>query len=230
MKSRLLRRVAKSQKYQILCAIKKSNGLSVAELCQKVGLSYMGVKQHCIALEKDGYLDCWRRPKGMGRPEKAYRLTPLAQEFFPTFYTEFTTEILLASTKMFGPNAAERILFVIYQGYAENYLKRIKAQDIAQRITEFAEMRDLDGYMSEVLINQENNSVEIVEFNSPVLEIAEQYPIVKNLEQQLFQKVLGYPIIRNEERTSGLYRCSFQVEIPAQDFESVAARSRVAAA
>ena len=115
MKSKLLRKLAKSQKYLILAEIKRSQGLSVSQLCDRVNLSYMGVKQHCVSLEKDGYLDTWRRPKGMGRPEKAYRLTPLAQEFFPSEHTNFTGEILRSLEEVYGPAAPEKILYQIYQ-------------------------------------------------------------------------------------------------------------------
>ena len=46
MKSKLLRKLAKSQKYLILAEIKRSQGLSVSQLCERINLSYMGVKQH----------------------------------------------------------------------------------------------------------------------------------------------------------------------------------------
>lgn len=214
MKSRLLRKVAKSQKYQILACIKKSQGLSVAELCKKVGLSYMGVKQHCISLEKDGYLDSWRRPKGMGRPEKAYRLTPLAQEFFPTQYTDFTVEILDSALKMYGANAADKILYIIYQAKTEDYIKKIKSSDALGRASELAQLRETDGYMSEVIYKPQEKVFEIIEFNSPVVEIADRFHIIHTLEQQMFQKVLGFPVKRDEERISGLYRCIFQIDAP----------------
>ncbi|MDZ4814632.1 MAG: winged helix-turn-helix transcriptional regulator [Verrucomicrobiota bacterium] len=214
MKSRLLRKVAKSQKYQILTSIKKSQGLSVAELCKKVGLSYMGVKQHCISLEKDGYLDAWRRPKGMGRPEKAYRLTPLAQEFFPTQYTDLTAEILTSSIKMYGNDAADKILFLIYQALTEDYLKKIKATDAISRAQELTALREQAGYMAEVQINPTTKAFEILEYNSPVIEISDRFPIIQSLEQQLFQKVMGYPVKRSEERISGLYRCTFEIDAP----------------
>src|ERR1700733_9404027 len=106
MKSKLLRKLAKSQKYLILAEIKRSQGLSVSQLCERINLSYMGVKQHCVALEKDGYLDTWRRPKGMGRPEKAYRLTPSAQEFFPSEHTNFPAEVSPNPRAVFGPRRA----------------------------------------------------------------------------------------------------------------------------
>ncbi len=174
----------------------------------------MGIKQHCIALEKDGYLDCWRRPKGMGRPEKAYRLTPLAQEFFPTQYTELTLLILSASDKMFGSNAADKVLYSIYQDLAEDYLKKIKASDPLNRAHQLTALRDEDGYMSEVVFKEEEKTFEIVEYNSPVIGIADQFAIVRTLEEQLFQKVLGLPVKRVEERTSGLYKCVFQIDSP----------------
>ena len=53
----------------IVQAIKGSAGLSVAELSKILKMSYMGVKQHCVDLEKKGYLTTWRRPKKMGRPK-----------------------------------------------------------------------------------------------------------------------------------------------------------------
>jgi len=45
-------------------------------------MSYMGVKQHCVELEEEGYLDTWRRSKGIGRPEMIYRLTARSHELF----------------------------------------------------------------------------------------------------------------------------------------------------
>ena len=70
-----LRDIARPQVVAIFDAIKRSEGLSVAEIARELKMSYMGIKQHCLDLEKKGYLDTWRRPKEVGRPELAYRLT-----------------------------------------------------------------------------------------------------------------------------------------------------------
>jgi hypothetical protein len=34
----------------------RSRGLSVNELVRKMKMSYMGIKQHCLTLQRDGYL------------------------------------------------------------------------------------------------------------------------------------------------------------------------------
>jgi predicted ArsR family transcriptional regulator len=116
-----------------LAEIKRSQGLSVSQLCERINLSYMGVKQHCVALEKDGYLDTWRRPKGMGRPEKAYRLTPTAQEFFPSEHTNFTGEILKSLEQVYGPAAPEKILYQIYQNLTGRMQAKITGTSLEER-------------------------------------------------------------------------------------------------
>jgi predicted ArsR family transcriptional regulator len=209
MKSKLLRKLAKSQKYLIMAEIKRSQGLSVSQLCERINLSYMGVKQHCVALEKDGYLDTWRRPKGMGRPEKAYRLTTIAQEFFPSEHTNFTGEILKSLEQVYGPAAPEKILYQIYQNQMVKMQGKVTGHTVEERARSLAQLRDADGYMSEYYFNGDIQRHQIIEYNSPVLVIADQFKILTQLENTLLENVLGVRVQREEERVSGLYKCQF---------------------
>jgi predicted ArsR family transcriptional regulator len=209
MKSKLLRKLAKSQKYLILAEIKRSQGLSVSQLCERINLSYMGVKQHCVALEKDGYLDTWRRPKGMGRPEKAYRLTPSAQEFFPSEHTNFTRDILTSLEQVYGPAAPEKILYQIYQNHTVKIQARVTGTTLEERARSFASIRDQEGYMSEYYFNPDLQRHQIIEYNSPVLAIADQFRILTQLENSLIENILGVRVQREMERVSGLYKCQF---------------------
>jgi predicted ArsR family transcriptional regulator len=193
----------------ILAEIKRSQGLSVSQLCERINLSYMGVKQHCVALEKDGYLDTWRRPKGMGRPEKAYRLTVSAQEFFPSEHTNFTGEVLKSLEEVYGPAAPEKILYQIYRNQTVKIQARIAGHTLEERARSFAQLRDGDGYMSEYYFNPDFQKHQIVEYNSPVLPIADQFKIVTQLENTMIETVLGVRVKRDEERVSGLYKCQF---------------------
>ncbi|MDR2463271.1 MAG: winged helix-turn-helix transcriptional regulator [Verrucomicrobiales bacterium] len=205
-----LKRAPKNPKLSILTEIKRSQGLSVSELCERVGLSYMGVKQHCLALEREGYLDTWRRPKGMGRPEKAYRLTHTAQEFFPSEYGNFTTEILDSVREVYGANAADKILFNIYRNETEKLRAKINAYNLEDKMRQLAALREERGYMSEYYFNRDDGRQEIIEYNSPILLCIDRFAILRDLEQRLFENVLGVKIQRDEERVSGLYKCSFR--------------------
>lgn len=210
MKGKLLKKASKNPKLLILTEIKRSQGLSVSELCDRIGLSYMGVKQHCIALEKEGYLDTWRRPKGMGRPEKAYRLTVPAQEFFPTEYSSLTVNILESVAEVYGPGAPEKILHNIYQSEAERMSQAVNGMDsLEERAREVAEMRDQAGYMCEYYLDQESGKHLLIEYNSPILICMDKFPILRDLERQMLEKVLRCKVDRDEERISGLYKCIF---------------------
>lgn len=211
MKSKLLRKLAKSQKYLILAEIKRSQGLSVSQLCERINLSYMGVKQHCVALEKDGYLDTWRRPKGMGRPEKAYRLTSQAQEFFPSEHTNLTAEILDSLEQVYGPAAPEKILYQIYQNQTAKLKAKVTGVTLEEKARSFAALRDQDGYMSEYYFEPELRKHQIIEYNSPVLPIADRFKILHHLENSMIESVLGVTVRRDLERISGLYKCIFSL-------------------
>ncbi|MDD5261347.1 MAG: winged helix-turn-helix transcriptional regulator [Methylacidiphilales bacterium] len=210
MKGKFLKKVSKNPKLLILTEIKRSQGLSVSELCNRVGLSYMGVKQHCIALERDGYLDTWRRPKGMGRPEKAYRLTEVAQEFFPTEYSNFTTEVLDSIQEVYGPNAADKILFNIFKNETAKLQAHVRGTTTEEKMRQLAALRDERGYMSEYYFDRDKGKHQVIEYNSPILMCMDRFRILRDLEKQLFEDILNCPILREEERVSGLYKCIFR--------------------
>ncbi len=212
MKNGFLRKVANSPKYQILAEIKRSQGLSVSELCERVNLSYMGVKQHCVALEKEGYLDTWRRPKGMGRPEKAYRLTGHAQEFFPSQHTDLTSRILDSIEQVYGSAAPEKILYQIYKQETAELKQRVQGTTLEEKARWLVRFRDENGYMSEYYFDPETRQHQIIEYNSPVQPVSDRYVLVRDLERQQFEAVVGAKVTRNEERISGLFKCIFVLE------------------
>ncbi|MEM1156625.1 MAG: winged helix-turn-helix transcriptional regulator [Verrucomicrobiota bacterium] len=211
MKNKLIKKVSKNPKLLILTEIKRSQGLSVSELCDRIGLSYMGVKQHCIALEKDGYLDTWRRPKGMGRPEKAYRLTVGAQDFFPTEYSNLTSQILESIDEVYGPTSAEKILHNIYDKDVKSLQEHVAADTVEGRCRQLAHYREEHGYMSEFSMEDDTGRFQIIEYNSPILICLDRFPILRDLERQMFEKLLKAPVKRDEERVSGLYKCVFYI-------------------
>ena len=145
----------------------------------------------------------------MGRPEKAYRLTPQAQEFFPSEHTNFTRDILTSLEQVYGPAAPEKILYQIYQNHTVKMQARVTGTTLEERARSFAAMRDQDGYMSEYYFNTDLQRHQIIEYNSPVLVIADQFRILTQLENSLIENILGVRVNREQERVSGLYKCQF---------------------
>ena len=208
MNQRILAEIGRTQRLEILNSLKRSKGMSVNELVRKMKMSYMGIKQHCLTLQRDGYLDTWRRPQKMGRPEMVYRLTRRTHDLFQTDSNQFTLELLRAAQDTYGPNAAEKLLYNVFERKTANLKSKVKGEDVAERAKWLSKVRDGEGYMSQ-FSTDEAGGPQILECHSPILNLIERYPIVGRLEQDLFEAVLGTSVRREESRNSGLYECAF---------------------
>jgi predicted ArsR family transcriptional regulator len=191
---------------RIIDALKKTQGLSVNELGQRLKLSYMGIKQHCDELERTGYVDTWRRPKPIGRPEMVYRLTEKAHVFYPSGVNAMTIELLYAANRLYGHAAGEKLLYSVFAAKTNDYVRKIRGNTVLEQAEALAKIRNQEGYMSEVA---NDGRTAIVEYHSPIFDLLEAFPMVRRLEREMIERVLGTQVEREEEVASGLYRCSF---------------------
>jgi predicted ArsR family transcriptional regulator len=194
---------------RIIETLKKTQGLSVNELGERLKLSYMGVKQHCDELERNGYVDTWRRPKPIGRPEMAYRLTAKARVFFPRATNGMTIEILHAANRLYGHAAGEKLLYSVFASKTEEYMRKLRGTTVLELAEMLVKIRDQEGYMSEV---SSGDPLAIVEYHSPIFDLLDAFPLVRRLEREMMERILGVRIEREEEIASGLYRCKFVLQ------------------
>ena len=213
MNQKLIREIGRSQRLDILLALKRHGGMAVKEMAARFRMSYMGVKQHCLDLEKEGYLDTWRHSKGKGRPEMLYRLTRRAQDLFPGVSQSMTVEVLEAVQQTYGLAAPTKLLFGIYHQRAEYYRRKIQFPGLAERVDSLARLRDAEGYMTELSRpgSTDGAGLLVTEHHSPVEEILRRYPILARLERELYERVLACPVRREEHGASGAYACLFHI-------------------
>ena len=209
MNQRLLAEIGRTQRLEILNSLKRTRGMSVNELVAKMKMSYMGIKQHCLTLQRDGYLDTWRRPQRMGRPEMVYRLTRRTHDLFPTDSNQFTFELLKSSHEIYGSNAPEKLLYNVFERKGAALKAKAKGETVADRAKWLAKVRDGEGYMAQFVMEEKEGGPQILECHSPILNLLDRYPIVGRLEQNMFEAVLGARVRREETRNSGLYECAF---------------------
>lgn len=207
---RIARDIAKPQSFAILDLLKRSTGLPVKDLAKALKMSYMGVKQHCVDLEKKGFLDTWRRPGDVGRPEKLYRLTAKAASFYPEAGNEMTLEILQSIQQVYGPTAPDKLLFNHFGRKTEAYQKKVKGRSVSERATSFAKIRNSEGYCTDVEYDPQNG-FRIVEFHQPMKEIAAAFPSIRQMETQMIQKILMTEVQRVEEKASGLTKTAWVI-------------------
>lgn len=207
--NRLLTEIGRTQRLTVLHELKRSNnGLSVKQLAKRLGMSYMGVKQHCIELERDGYVDTWRNPKPVGRPEMLYRLTRKSHDLFPVQSHDMLLDTLEAAAQLFGPTAPGKMLLLHFRKKADAYLERVRGETIEEKAKWLARIRDNEGCMAEF---QPGPPVRIIERHSPIGDLFEIHPEVQKMERELFERVLGARIRRTPSRIGAIYECVFEI-------------------
>ena len=223
MNQQLLSEIGRTQRLEILNTLKRTRGLSVNELVAKMKMSYMGIKQHCLTLERDGYLDTWRRPQKMGRPEMVYRLTRRTHDLFPCDSNDLTLELLQSIKEVHGSNGPEKMLFHVFERKTARLKEQVKGATTAERAKWLVKEREKEGFMSQ-FVTEEEGGPQILECHSPIMNLLDDYPIAGRLEQDLVGAVLGVPVRREETRTSGLYECAFYFALDPADAKAEPAK------
>ncbi len=209
MNQQLLAEIGRTQRLEILNTLKRTRGLSVNQLVARMHMSYMGIKQHCLTLERDGYLDTWRRPQKMGRPEMVYRLTRRSHGLFQADSNAFTIELLESISEIHGPTAPEKLLHNLFERKTEQLKQKIEGATVEARAKELAALRDEEGYMSQYTSDPGDGGPQILECHSPIMNLVEKYKFIGKFEQDMFEKLLQVPVRREETWTSGLFEAAF---------------------
>jgi len=187
----------------ILEALKRSDGMPISDLARELKMSYMGVKQHCLNLTEQGYLEEWRVPrskKEVGRPEKLYRLTSLCDPLFPQAGAELSLAVLDGVKVVYGDSAPEKLLFHHFQNQQDRWKAKVRAgKSLVEKATRLADLRDHEGCFSRCHYDPENG-FRIEEFHHPMSSIFSQYPNAIRMEVQMMERLLGSKIHRTEAK------------------------------
>ena len=186
----LLNDICRPHVIDIIMLLKRGSGMSVNELSAALRMSYMGIKQHCIYLEKKGYIDAWRRPKPAGgRPEKMYRLTAKMDVLFPKSAGELAIDLLASARLAFGEEAPKRLLLSYFDLQTTHYQKHIKGRSLVERAQAMAKQRTLEGCLSYCEFDA-HLGLRIIEFHTPIANLIKEHPSARDMEARMFSRVL----------------------------------------
>ena len=117
-----------------------------------------------------------------------YRLTPKSQIFFPSATNATTIEILQAANRLYGHAAGEKLLYSVFASKTENYMRKLRGKTVLELAEMLVKIRDQEGYMSEL---SSGDPVAIVEYHSPIFDLLEAFPLVRRLEREMMERILG---------------------------------------
>lgn len=195
---------------EVLRELKRSGPRSVRELAPALGLSYMGAKQHCLALEMKGLLASRNSHRGAGRPLLVYSLTRKGQAWFEDGDNTLAISVLRHAQNLFGANSAPKLLLLHFQDAIKKYKSLMPPESsVAEKMLLLAKARDDEGHMVELV-----PGIRIIERHNPAASLHKAFPEVEALEESLFRNVLGVPVRRRLVRLGDQYEIHFELHTP----------------
>ncbi|MDG0993344.1 MAG: hypothetical protein P8O22_01270 [Akkermansiaceae bacterium] len=204
-----MRDICKPSCLGIIGELKRSGGLAIPQLAQLLGMSYMGVKQHCVKLDELGYLKVWRVPRvEVGRPQKLYKLTRKCDALFPEGGPDLVLDLLDGVKTAFGQVAPEKLLYHYFEQRRDHWIKLVSAgKSLVEKSTRFADARAKEGHFCHCHYSPEEGFV-IEEYHHPMYRIFSKYPSLISVELRMIEQALGTRVDRIEKKGSQGVKCT----------------------
>lgn len=197
---------------QILRLLKIEGSKTVSELCQDLGLSSMGVRQHLLHLEHEGFIERQAVKSGIGRPSYIYSLAEAGNELFPRSYAQLAIYLLDSIQALNDQEGVDKILAKTSEKTEMQYRVRMAGKDLEAQVSELADIRTDEGYMTEWARKNEDTFI-LSEHNCAIFQVAASCNQLCVHEQKLFQKVLdGVEVRRESHIISGDKKCTFIIQ------------------
>ncbi|WP_044878988.1 helix-turn-helix transcriptional regulator [Paenibacillus sp. IHBB 10380] len=197
----------------IIDLLKQQGAMDVMALSSEFSLSGMAIRQHLNALKEEGFVTHEEEARPMGRPAKLWRLTPEANQFFPSGYSELSVSLIDSMKEAFGNTGLDKLLAVRNKNMQEQYRQYLgSASGLREKLDKLADIRTNEGYMAEVQ-DQDDGSLLFIEKHCPICEAAAACTGLCKNELNLFQTILGQSVLieRVEYILSGEGRCVYRV-------------------
>jgi len=111
----------------VLFYLKRRSEMTVADLCEVLGITSMAVRRHLSGLQKDGLVEARLVRQTRGRPSYKYRLTPKAESLFPSAINSFAFELLDAMYEAKGHKGVMELLQIRDEALLKSFYRFYKS-------------------------------------------------------------------------------------------------------
>jgi predicted ArsR family transcriptional regulator len=198
-------------KKKLLYYLKIMQQAGLEELANVMKISRMAVHKHLALLQQRGLVEGIETRGHVGRPRIVYQLTNQSKTIFPKSYSAIASHALDFIERNMGKEAVEKVLRERQSELFDEYYKRLKDLDFDKKVKELARIRDEEGYIAES--KKLKGGVHLLlEYNCPIIHIAEKHWEACSTETELFEKLLGAKIETTHRAAKGDLICKFAIK------------------
>lgn len=189
--------------------LRHKQGLTIDALAEKYGISRNGIRQHLLALERDGLVTRGEALPSGGRPEHVYVLTKAGIEKFPRQYAWMSELLLQAMREDAGDEKMEQRLEAMGGNIGASFRPRLRGiPGSPSQLAALAEaMVDL-GYDAETATEEGQTIVRA--HNCVFHQLAQQHPQVCKFDTALLSAATGCSVEQSACMRNGDNACCFK--------------------
>lgn len=196
---------------RILTTLKKSDGLTADQLSVLLGITSMAVRKHLAALQRDGLVQARIVRRAVGRPAHVFRISPMADDFFPKHYDLVITDLLADLMEIDGEEKVD-LLLARRSDRTRAFLERSlsRAHSLSERVEALADGMDTLGYLA-VCEQVDEQTFLLKQYNCAIHRVAACFPGACHHEAQLYRELLDADVERTTHIASGDHMCCYLI-------------------
>lgn len=174
---------------QFLQQLHQAGGGTVHELCDAAGVTATAIRQRLNRLQGLGLVERQTVRAGRGRPHHSYRLTDAGQRQLGDNYAELAAILWDELGAIEEPSVRERVKNRIREALTRRYGETVHGESLTERFGQLKSSLSSRGFHVEVDLQGEFPVLR--ETNCPYHDLAQRDSGICELEQQVFEQVLG---------------------------------------
>jgi len=201
-------------KKKLLYYLKVMQQAGLKELANVMKVSRMAIHKHLTVLQMRGLVEGVETRGRIGRPRMVYQLTSQSKTVFPKSYSAIATYAFDFIEKNMGKEAVEKVLRERQSELFDPYYKRLRDLEFDKQVKELARIRDEEGYIAESKKESKSSGGKhvLLEYNCPIIHIAEKHWEACTTETELFEKLLDADIETTHRAAKGDSICKFVIK------------------
>jgi len=187
---------------QFLLSLQRAGGGSIQELCDTAGVTATAVRLRLGRLQTLGLIERQTIRNGRGRPHHTYQITELGRRRLGDNYSELALLLWSELQTIDEIDVRQRVTGRIRDAMVQRYGANVRGTVLSDRFAQLGVALSDRGFSVEIdsrpVDSEEADSRKVLpilrENHCPYLELAQHDSGICELEQQVFEKVLGVPL------------------------------------
>lgn len=205
-----------STKEKLLYILKRTKTSTIKDLMEHFAISEIAVRRHLHELVRQGFIEKRSHKQDVGRPYYTYKLTAKGHQTFPNQYETLPMDLLNDLEEIQGKEVVQELLKKRIEREESFFKEKITADDFDQRIHQYIDIQNEQGYMLEYERN-EHGDYEITNYNCPIFNMASSYRQVCQNEKVVLGKVFPTSCVTPQAYiTKGSHYCKWKITRPKQ--------------